>query len=127
MIAASPSQRPSSTSARRIGRARIASSSPFSISGPIAGDAAKTAVIASTKLNMNASITRICETAGISSGAGHGAETSAILAECPAGEDDDDGGQADERPQQPPPQRFAERQAGDDREWPTALIAPRPS
>ncbi len=59
---AEPSHRPSRTSARRSGRARIARATPDSSSPPIAGAPMNAAVMASTKLNMNAIRIRTCDT-----------------------------------------------------------------
>ncbi len=57
-----PIQRPSTRSARLMGRASMARSVPDSTSDAMAGAARNAADMASTKLNMNATNTRTCET-----------------------------------------------------------------
>ena len=112
---AEPSQRPRIRSARRSGLASSASATPDSRSPPTAGAPTNAAVIASTKLNMNAIRIRTCETPiRISSSSTPSAREVHQSREAERDQEDGHDRQADEDPHDAPPDELLNREAGDD-------------
>ncbi len=113
---ADPSHRPRSKSARRSGRASSASATPDSRSPPTAGAPTNAAVIASTKLNMNAIRIRTCETPiRISSSSTPSARASSTNRDRPnATSRTDTIVRTDEDPDDAPPDELLHRESRDD-------------